>query len=81
MSEGDQDKVWLIGLRACVDLNYEFGAEPKTVRLPVLPNKTVSFPADCLNWSKIGLLNESGEMVTLKINNGLTTFRDTNPNR
>ena len=81
MSEGDQDKVWLIGLRGCVDLNYEFGAEPKTVRLPVLPNKTVPFPADCLSWTKIGLLNTNGEMVTLKINNGLTTFRDTNPNR
>ena len=81
MSEGDQDKVWLIGLRGCIDLNYEFGAEPKTVRLPVNPNKTVPFPSDLLSWTKIGLLNENGEMVTLKINNGLTTFRDTNPDR
>jgi len=81
MSEGDQDKVWLVGLRALVDLNYEFGAEPRTVRLAVQRNKTVPFPADCLSWSKIGLLNTNGEMVTIKINNGLTTFRDTNPNR
>jgi len=80
-SEGDQDKYWLLGLRALTDLNYEISAEPKTVRLPVMPNKTVRFPSDCLSWSKIGLLNSNGEMVTLKINNGLTTFRDMNANR
>jgi len=80
-SEGDQDKYWLLGLRALTDLNFEISAEPKTVRLPVMPNKTVRFPADCLSWSKIGLLNSNGEMVTLKINTGLTTFRDMNANR
>ncbi len=80
-SEGDQDQYWLVGLRACTDLNYEFAAEPRTVRLPKNGNQTVNFPTDCLSWSKIGLLNAQGEMVTLKINNGLTTFRDNNPNR
>lgn len=80
-SEGDQDRYWLLGLRALVDLNYEISAEPRTVRLPVQANKTVPFPADCLSWSKIGLLDANGQMVTLKINNGLTTFRDNNPNR
>ncbi len=80
-SEGDQDKFWLLGLRALVELGYNFSAEPLTVRLPVNGNKTVTFPADCLSWSKIGLLNSHGEMVTMKINTGLTTWRDTNPNR
>lgn len=80
-SEGDQDKYWLLGLRALTELNYNISAEPKTVRLPVLGNLTVPFPADCLSWSKIGLLNADGEMVTLSINNGLTTFRDLNSNR
>jgi hypothetical protein len=81
MSEGDQDKIWLIGLRALVDLNQSIAAEPKTVRLPKNGNQTVTIPADCISWSKIGLLNADGEMVTLRINNGLTTFRDDNPNR
>lgn len=80
-SEGDQDKYWLLGLRALVDLNYEISAEPRTVRLPVLKNLTVPFPADCISWTKIGLLDANGQMVTLKINNGLTTFRDLNPDR
>jgi hypothetical protein len=80
-SEGDQDMYWIIGMRGLTDLNYDIAAQPKTVRLPVLANKTVPFPADLLSWSKIGLLNSEGEVVTLKINTGLTTFRDNNPNR
>ncbi len=80
-SEGDQDQAWLLGLRALVELNYNISAEPKTVRLPKNGNQTVTFPADCLSWTKIGLLDEHGQMVTLKINNGLTTWRDLNPNR
>lgn len=80
-SEGDQDRFWILGLRALIELNYEISAEPKTVRLPINWNKTVNFPIDYLSWSKIGLLNSAGEVSTLKINNGLTTYKDTNPNR
>lgn len=80
-SDGDQDMYWLIGMRALTELNYDIAAQPKTVRLPLLANKTVPFPPDLLSWTKIGLLNSHGEVVTLKINNGLTTFRDNNPDR
>lgn len=80
-SDGDQDEGWILGLRALTLLNYQVLAEPKTVRLPVNANQTVTFPADCISYTKIGLLNSHGEVVTLKINNGLTTWRDTNPNR
>jgi len=80
-SDGDQDQAWILGFRALTKLNQQIAAEPKTVRLPLLPNKTVQIPSDCISWSKIGLLNTHGEVVTLKINNGLTTFRDNNPNR
>jgi len=80
-SDGDQDQAWILGMRALVELNYDIAAQPKTVRLPLLGNKTVPFPADLLDWTKIGLLNSHQEVVTLKINNGLTNFRDLNPNR
>lgn len=80
-SEGDQDQAWLIGLRALVDLQYEFAAQAMTVRIPINANKTATFPPGVLSWTKIGLLNEKGETVTLKINNGLTKWRDLNPNR
>lgn len=80
-SFGDADKLWILGLRGLVDMGFDVAGQTKTVRLPVLPNKTVPFPADLISWSKIGLLNEKGEINTLKINNSLTTFRDVNPNR
>ena len=80
-SDGDQDQAWLYGMRSLVKLNQQITAEPKTVRLPVQPNKTVPFPVDCLSWSKIGLLNSNNEITTLRINPGLTTWRDNNPNR
>lgn len=80
-SEGDQDQAWLLGLRGLVDLNFEFSASPMTVRIPKNKNQTVSFPPGCLSWTKIGLLNEKGETVTIKINNGLTRFMDLNPKR
>lgn len=80
-SEGDQDKYWILGLRGLVELHLDISGEPKTVRLPLNGNFTVNFPSDCITWTKIGILNEAGEVSTLKINSGLTTLKDTNPNR
>jgi hypothetical protein len=42
---------------------------------------TVNFPSGCISWTKIGILNNNNEVSTLRINNALTTFKDTNPNR
>lgn len=80
-SIADFDRYWILGLRALTNMNFSVAAQTKTVRLPVSGNKTVALPADYLSWSKIGNLNENGEVVTLKVNNSLTTFRDNNPNR
>jgi hypothetical protein len=80
-SSADIDKIWLLMLRGLVKLRYAFAAEPETIRVPVPANKIVSFPNGLLKWSKIGLLNESGEVSTLKINTGLTTWRDESPLR
>ena len=60
-SDGDQDQMWLLALRGLVLCNQQVSAEPKTVRLPVLPNKTVPFPSGVLSWSKVGVLNSKGE--------------------
>jgi len=80
-SDGDQDQAWLLGLRALTDLNYEFAGQVVTVRLPINSNKTVSFPSGVISWTKVGLLNESGQTVTIKVNNSFTKWRDLNPNR
>ena len=80
-SAGDIDQMWLLAFRGMTMMNFSFAGQTQTVRLPVLPNKTVMFPPALLSWSKIGLLDENGQINTLKVNNALTTFRDNNPNR
>ena len=80
-SEKDFDKAWIIGFRALYDLNYDISAQPKSVRLPVNGNKTVTLPSDYMGWSKIGILNSRGEVCSIKVNNALSIFRDNNPNR
>lgn len=80
-SMGDFDKAWIMAFRALVALGFQISFEPVTVRLPVSGNKTVKFPADCISWTKIGIVNNVGEVSSLKINNALTTYGDTSPNR
>lgn len=80
-SAGDQDKAWILAFRALAKLNYSFAALPKSIRLPVNANKTVDLPTDYLMWSKIGIMDHDGKINSLKINNSISTLRDTNPNR
>lgn len=80
-SIGSFDRAWVLGFRALVDMLFDVTAEAITVRLSVSGSKTVAFPSDYLAWVKIGILNANGEVSTLKINNALTTYKDTNPNR
>lgn len=80
-SDGDRDQFWVLAFRALVDLMYDIAAQAITFRLPVNPNMTVNFPPGCISWTKIGILNNNGEVSTLKINNALTTWKDLNPNR
>jgi|SRR6185369_3274718 len=80
-SEAAFDRYWLLAFRALVKLKISMAAEPATVRMPVSPNKTVPFPPGSITWTKIGVLNDHGELSSLKINRGLTTWKDTNPNR
>lgn len=80
-SIGSFDRAWVLAFRGLVDMMFDVTAHPVTVRLPVPDSKVVPFPSDYITWSKIGILNNKGEISTLKINNALTTYKDTNPNR
>ncbi len=80
-STGDMDRVWILAHRGYADVLFDFAGQTKTIRQPVLPNMTAPLPPDCISWSKIGILNDRGEINTLKVNTALTTFRDNNPNR
>lgn len=80
-SDGDFDAFWVLSFRALIDLLFDVTAQPETFRIPVNGNKTANFPAGCISWTKIGILDDHGQVSTLRINNALTTFKDTNPNR
>lgn len=75
------DRFWILAFRALVACTYSISGEPVTFRLPVLPNKTVLFPSGCLWWTKIGILDSNGQISTLTINNALTTYAGTSPDR
>ncbi len=64
-----------------LDIGYNISFEPKSIRIPINGNMTATLPSDYVKWTKIGVLNASGEVSTLKVNTSLTLFRDNNPNR
>ncbi len=81
LSHDELDKAWVLAFRALVLLNQSIAAEPLTVRLPVDGNKTVTLPSDYLRWSKIGILDNHGQISTLKVNTALTNYKDNSPAR
>jgi len=80
-SDGDRDKAWIMAYRGLETMHYNISAEPKTIRIPKNGNDTVTLPPDYVAWVKIGIMDNLGQVSTLRINNALSTFRDNNPNR
>lgn len=74
-------KLFHLGFRGMEQLGLDFFYQIKSVKLPVLGNKTVVIPADYLNYTKCGVLNGRGEIIPLKYNNSLTTYADLLPDR
>jgi len=63
------------------DLGLDFFYQVKSVKLPLNANNTISLPADYLDYTKFGVTNGVGEIVPLKYNDKLTTYKDLQPNR
>lgn len=81
-SMGEFDSAWIMAFRALTKIGLSISFEPVTFRLPVnTGNMTVTLPAGYIKWTKIGVINASGEVSFLKVNNSLTKWRDNNPNR
>jgi hypothetical protein len=53
----------------------------KSVKLPVNANLTVTLPADYINYSKVGVLNQQGEIIPMGVNNKLTVAFDLSSTR
>ncbi len=74
-------KLWQIAYRALTELGLDAFFVVKSVKLPVLANLTVRLPEDFLSYSKVGVLNEQGEIITMGVNNKLTVAFDLSPTR
>lgn len=69
-------KLWNLAFRALSELGLDAFYTTKSVKLPVNANLTVTLPSDYLNYSKVGVLNQQGEIIPMGVNNNLTAAFD-----
>jgi hypothetical protein len=74
-------RIWQIAFRGMEDLGLDFFYQVKSVKLPVNSNLTVTIPGDFMQWTKMGVLNDSGELIPLYYNDKLTSYADLSADR
>lgn len=67
-------RLYNIGVRGIREFNTDVVGTYTTKLLDVNANKTVDLPDDYVTYSKLGIINEKGEIVTLRLNNQLSTY-------
>jgi hypothetical protein len=65
-------RLYNIGVRGVREFNTDVVGSFTTALLDVNANKTVELPEDYVSYSKIGVINDKGEIVTLRLNNQLS---------
>lgn len=86
ISESEQSihkfyKLWQLSFRLMTDLGIDFFYQIKSVKLPINPNFTVNLPSDYIKYSKVGVLNDVGEIIPLMYNDKLTTYAEFSTDR
>jgi len=74
-------KCFHLSFRALTEMGLDAFYLVKSIRIPVNANLTANLPADYLQYSKVGVLNEQGEIITIGVNNKLTVAFDLSLNR
>lgn len=80
-SQSKYFKAWHIAFRGFEQLGLDFFYKITSVKLPINANFTVNIPSDYINWTKVGILNDRGEIILLMENNNLVSYADLLPNR
>jgi len=75
MSNADYRRLWAIGVRGVEEMGMDVYATPKTAKLVVNANKTVTLPSDYIAFSKVGIFNAKGEVATLRRNINLSSYK------
>jgi hypothetical protein len=68
-------RLWTIGIRGVEEMGMDVYSTPKTVKLTVNANKTVTLPSDYIGFSKVGVFNANGEVATLRRNHNLSSYK------
>ena len=74
-------KLFHLAFRGFEQLGLDAFYRIQAAKLPVAENFTVKLPADYMNWTKVGVLNNRGEIIPLYYNDTLTTYADLLPDR
>ncbi len=74
-------KLFHLAFRGFEQLGLDFFYQIKSVKLPIKANLTVELPNDYLNFTKVGVLNNRGEIIPLYYNDKLTTYSDLQSDR
>jgi hypothetical protein len=80
-SDAEFLRLWRIAFKGFKFMGLNGFWQPKTISIPVNKNQTATLPADYIQWVKIGCFNHAGEIQTLRVNENLTTFKDTDSDR
>lgn len=70
-------RLWALAFRGLTDIGLDISWSPKTTLINVNANLTANVPTDFIDWVRVGVFNSSGEVATLRVNEQLTTYRDT----
>ena len=86
LSEGEYSqnryfKTFHSAFRGMDNLGIDFFYRIQSVKLPVNANFTVTIPANCINVTKVGILNNNGAIIPLWNNPNMTTYADLFPDR
>lgn len=81
LSDHKYKKIFDIAYRGMDHLGLDFFYKIKSVKLPVLGNRTIQLPSDFLQWTKVGYFDGSGNVIAFGYNNKQSSFAALQPNR
>lgn len=86
LNESDQSihkyfKVFNLAFRGMDVMGMDFFYRVQSIKIPRNANYTFTLPAGFINWTKVGILNDNGAIITLQENNNMTTYADLLPDR
>src|SRR5579871_903965 len=74
-------RLWRIAVRGMDKMGLDFFYRIQSEKIHINSNFTAYLPARCLQWSKIGVLNQKGEIIPLMYNDKLTFYAELSPER